>query len=119
MSEGQRQCRRIDDWLTVVAVLVAPATLALADSSPPLLTRDPVFEPLPAAVSNNAVASVKAGRREYILSFNGLAEGKTHADTLASTFVYDSRSKRWSEADPVPGEAGRLASVAASAGGPE
>lgn len=73
--------------------------------------------PLPVAVSNNAVAAVKAGRRHYVVSFNGLGAGKTPADTLASTFVYDSRSRNWTEADPVPGGAGRLASAAAAAAG--
>lgn len=72
---------------------------------------------LPVAVSNNAVAALKARRREYVVSFNGLGEGKSHADTLDTTFVYDSRSKRWKEAEPVPGGAGRLASVAAAADG--
>lgn len=81
------------------------------------LVQDAGFEPLPVPVSNNAVASVKAGRRQYLVSFNGLAAGRTHVDTLASTFVYDSRSRSWSEADPVPGETGRLASVAAAADG--
>ena len=73
--------------------------------------------PLPVAVTNNAVAALKAGRREYVVSFNGLGENKNHADTLATTFVFDSRSKRWKEAEPVPGGAGRLASVAAAADG--
>ncbi len=72
---------------------------------------------LPEALTNNAVASVKAGRREYVVSFNGLGESRTHADTRASTFVYDSRSRSWSQADPVPGDGGRLASVAAAADG--
>ncbi len=81
------------------------------------LVQEIIPAPLPAAVSNNAVASVKVGRRHYVVSFNGLAKGKTHADALASTYVYDSRSKSWSEAGPVPGGAGRLASVAASANG--
>ena len=82
-----------------------------------LLSRQADLEPLPVAVSNNAVASVRAGRREYVVSFNGLGAGKTHADTLASTFVYDSRSRSWTEADPVPGGVGRLASTAAAADG--
>ena len=118
MSEGQRECRRINSRRTIfAATFVAGAAVALADGGQLVLTRAAGFEPLPVAVSNNAVASVKAGRREYVVSFNGLAEGKTRADTLASTYVYDSRSKRWSEADPVPGDAGRLASAAASATG--
>ena len=70
---------------------------------------------LPEPLTNNAVASVKVGRREYVVSFNGLGEGRTHADTLASTYIYDSRSRSWSKADPVPGDVGRLASVAAAA----
>lgn len=95
--------------LAVTAAAAAEDRLALAQSS--------VIAPLPVAVSNNAVAAVKAGRREYVVSFNGLGEGKTHADTLASTFVYDSRARSWTEADPVPGGAGRLASTAAAADG--
>ena len=99
------------------AALLAASVDADADEDADVLIRQVVLDPLPAAVSNNAVASAKAGRREYVVSFNGLAEGRTHADTLASTWVYDSRSKSWSEAGPVPGGAGRLASVAASADG--
>jgi hypothetical protein len=97
--------------------MLAAAAAAAPDGDPVRLSQDAGAAPLPAPVSNNAVASVKAGRREYVVSFNGLGEGKTHDDTLASTYVYDSRSKSWSEADPVPGNAGRLASVAAAADG--
>ena len=97
-----------------VAFLAAGAGAGPA-ADPPALLQKADIAPLPAPVSNNAVASVKVGRREYVLSFNGLAEGKTHADTVATTYVYDSRTKEWSEAGPVPGNAGRLASVAASA----
>ena len=98
-------------------VLLASSAAAGPAEPTLVLVQEADIESLPAAVSNNAVASVKAGRRDYVVSFNGLAEGKTHADTLASTYVYDSRSKSWSEADPVPGDVGRLASVAASADG--
>lgn len=81
------------------------------------ITSESSLPPLPVAVSNNAVAALKVGRREYVVSFNGLGAGKSHADTLALTFVFDSRSKRWKETEPVPGGAGRLASVAAAADG--
>lgn len=97
-------------------MLAAAITAAFA-GEPPALTQEAGPAPLPVAISNNAVASLKAGRREYLVSFNGLGEGKTHADTLASTWIYDSRSRDWTEADPVPGEVGRLASVAAAADG--
>ena len=92
------------------------AATATAEDRPALVQRAELA-PLPVAVSNNAVAALKAGRREYVVSFNGLGTGRTHADTLASTFVYDSRSQSWTEADPVPGGAGRLASAAAPADG--
>ncbi len=99
----------------VLPVLVA-AVAAVFAGEPAALSQEAGPAPLPKPVTNNAVASVKAGRRQYLVSFNGLGEGKTHADTLASTWIYDSRARQWSEADPVPGEAGRLASVAAAAG---
>jgi len=72
---------------------------------------------LPAPVSNNAVASVTADGRTFLVSFAGLAAGKEHADTHARTFVYDQRSNSWHEAEPVPGGEGRLASVAVGAAG--
>ncbi len=103
--------------MSLAVVLLAAGAGAGPRSKPVALTQEATLASLPTAVSNNAVASVKAGRREYVVSFNGLAEGKTHSDTLASTYIYDSRSKSWSEADPVPGDVGRLASVAASADG--
>ena len=100
----------------LTAVVLAASVAAGPAAEPPELSQATTIAALPIAVSNNAVASVKRGRREYVVSFNGLAEGKTHADTLASTLVFDSRSKSWSPADPVPGDVGRLSSVAASAG---
>jgi hypothetical protein len=71
---------------------------------------------LPVAVSNNAVTSVKAGGREYLVTFNGLASGKTHSDTHAMTFVLDSPTGKWAKAPDVPGGKGRLAAAAATAG---
>src|SRR5210317_375964 len=96
-------------------LLAATATAAAEDR--PALVQQTELPSLPVAVSNNAVAAVKAGRRQFVVSFNGLGEGMSHADTLASTFVYDSRSRSWTEADPVPGGVGRLASAAAAADG--
>ena len=102
--------------LFFASTLLTAAAVAGAEGESLTIVQDAGPAPLPEAVTNNAVASVKSGRREYVVSFNGLGEGKTGADTLASTYVYDSRSRSWSEADPVPGDAGRLASAAASAG---
>ena len=73
--------------------------------------------PLPQAVSNNAVVSVKAEDRDYLVSFAGLGKGRTHADTLDVTWVFDSVTGEWRKAAPVPGGVGRLAAVAASVRG--
>ena len=118
MTEKRTNHPEVALRLALFATAVFTSSTVAGPAEPELtLAQETNIEPLPAAVSNNAVASVKAGRRQYVVSFNGLAEGRTHADTLASTWVYDSRSKNWSDADPVPGGAGRLASVAASANG--
>ena len=53
---------------------------------------------LPEPVSNNAVTAVIAGGTEYLISFNGLGPGRTHADVHARTFVFD--SEKWRETGP-------------------
>ena len=100
----------------IVSVVVPLAIAGVAFAEITGLEAGARVPALPGPVTNNAVASVKIGRREFVLSFNGLGAGKTHADAGSMTYVYDSRSKRWQEAAPVPGGVGRLASVAASAG---
>ena len=56
--------------------LFAPALMAAsAAAEPPELIQETTVPALPIAVSNNAVAAVKRGRREYVVSFNGLAAG--------------------------------------------
>ncbi len=70
--------------------------------------------PLPEPVSNNAVTAVVADGTEYLISFSGLGPGRTHADVHARTFVLD--GAEWAEAEPVPGEVGRLAAVAVTVG---
>lgn len=52
----------------------------------------------------------------YLVSFNGLASGREYSDTLSVTYVLDVRRNEWTEAAPVPGGVGRLASVAVSVG---
>jgi hypothetical protein len=117
MTETRTKRGRVDLRVQLSAAAMLAASFAAWSADPPVLVQRTALAALPAAVSNNAVAAVRAGRRDYVVSFNGLAEGKAYADTLASTFVYDSRSASWAEADPVPGDVGRLASVAASADG--
>jgi len=72
--------------------------------------------PLPQAVTNNAVVSLKTHDNEFLISFAGLGEGRTHADTLDVTWVFDSKAGEWTKAAPVPGGVGRLAAVAAAVG---
>ena len=72
--------------------------------------------PLPEPVTNNAVAAVTAGDKQFLVSFAGLAEGRTDADTHAKTFVFDSQTSSWREGAPVPGGTGRLAAVAIGVG---
>ena len=73
---------------------------------------------LPKAVSNNAVAQVKANNQDYIISFSGLASGKSFEDVHNYTYVYNVKLQTWQVKSPVPiakainGLTGRLASVA-------
>jgi len=71
---------------------------------------------LPMAVSNNAVATVNVEDRQYVVSFAGLGRGRSHADTLDRTYVLDSETDVWRESVALPGDVGRLASVAVSVG---
>jgi len=72
--------------------------------------------PLPEPVTNNAVVSVTAQDREFIISFAGLGSGKQPGDTHAKTFVYDDTVGAWREAAPIPGQVGRLAATAVAVG---
>jgi len=108
--------RQIGSLLVACAFLSVAAIAEPRDTSR-TLKQAAALPPLPVAATNNAVAGVKVGRRQYIVSFNGLGSGKSPGDTLARTFVFDSRSREWAEVSPVPGGAGRLASAAAAARG--
>lgn len=95
-------------------VLVATATYSVPVYAEPVTSRD--LPPLPQPVSNNALVSLVVDGNDYIISFAGLGAGHGHADTLATTWVYSGQDASWSEADPVPGGVGRLASTAAAVG---
>ncbi len=97
-------------FLTAV-LLFALSTPALAEQATSQL-----LPTLPSPVSNNAVAAVRAGDSEYIISFAGLGSGRGHADTVAATYVFDGQSLQWREVDALPGGVGRLASVAVGVG---
>ncbi len=81
------------------------------------LLRTTELPPLPKPIANNAVASVPVGTRDYIVSFSGIGSGLTSGDVLSDTYVLDASTMVWTEAGPVPGGTGRLASTAASVDG--
>jgi hypothetical protein len=66
------------------------------------------LEPLPAPISNNAVASLKTDRT-YLFSFMGIGTNKTWNEIQNSAYQLDMNSGKWIEIRPVPGPAGRLA----------
>jgi N-acetylneuraminic acid mutarotase len=76
---------------------------------------EPKFDPLPAPVSNNAVASVKSRGRWLLLSFMGLGPNKTWDAITNAAYALDTGTGKWSQIRSVPGTAGRIAAIAASA----
>ena len=70
------------------------------------------WEPLPVALSNNAVATAKVGHRLYLFSFMGIGAKKTWDSISNQTFAYNTDSGKWDEWRPVPGPAGRIAAAA-------
>jgi hypothetical protein len=100
--------------LFISAFFLVSACACLADATRLTAVTVP---PLPLPVSNNAAVSLRSNDNDYLVSFAGLGAGRSHADTLAATYVFDGKTNRWSEAAAVPGGVGRLAAVAAAAGG--
>ena len=96
------------------AALLAGLLFVTQASAEPLQTRD--LPPLPEPASNNAVVVVATPPDEFLISFAGLGAGKSHEDTLATTWVYSGHKEEWVAGPPVPGGVGRLAATAAAAG---
>ncbi len=103
--------------LSACAPSQPPTPAGVAASATPLLSADKHIPPLPIAVSNNAVASLRIGNATRLYSFMGLGEGKTHDDIVRAAFEYDSTRGAWQRLPDVPVSEGRLASVAAAANG--
>ena len=99
----------------LIAVLLLLTLPAVAGELRLVQSRN--LPPLPVPVTNNAVVAVAAGDTTYLVSFAGLGAGKTHDDTHARTFVLNSAADEWQEGPAVPEGEGRLAAVAATAGG--
>ena len=92
--------------LAIAALFTLAAALYAADSP---------FEPLPAPVSNNAVAVVRSRGDWLFYSFMGIGPKKTWDDITNSAYVFDANEHKWLEVRPVPGTAGRLGAVAVGA----
>ncbi|MGA2645701.1 MAG: kelch repeat-containing protein [Candidatus Sulfotelmatobacter sp.] len=77
---------------------------------------DPKFPPMPAAVSNNAVASLKGGFQ--LFSLMGVGPKKTWDDVTNQVYVMTlTHAGRWARGRAVPGPAGRLNAAAGGAKG--
>ncbi|MFK8030884.1 MAG: Kelch repeat-containing protein [Gammaproteobacteria bacterium] len=102
--------------VTVLVFLLCLASCVDADVEvlPEIATS--TLPALPEPVSNNAVAAVSTSKGLYLVSFNGLAADKQWDDTLARTYVLTPQAKSWRRAPDVPGEEGRLASIAVAVG---
>jgi len=101
--------------LNLALLFLLAANYAVAENVALVLDTKGVHS-LPEPVTNNATTRVNVGGHQYVVSFNGLGESRTHNDTLAVTYVLDAASGQWSESQPVPGGVGRLASAAVSVG---
>ena len=101
------------------------AALIIAFEATVSATASPIALPaLPEPVSNNAVASVTIDDTQYVFSFMGLGEGKTHKDVhnRAWQLVINNTDKplQWQALPSVPSSLalkGRLASVAVGLNG--
>jgi N-acetylneuraminic acid mutarotase len=90
----------------VLVCLLLAATLQAAD--------EPKVSPLPAPVSNNAVAISHEGGNRAIFSFMGIGPKKTWDAITNQAYQLDLSSGKWKEVRPVPGVAGRLGASAAA-----
>ena len=73
---------------------------------------EPKLSPLPAPVSNNAVAMARDTKELQIFSFMGIGPKKTWDAITTAAYRLDLKTGKWTEVRPVPGVAGRLAASA-------
>src|SRR5258707_2887768 len=89
-----------------------PALFYLLLVAPLQAADEPKLSPLPAPVSNNAVAISHDEGGPKIFSFMGLGSKKTWNAITTSAYEMDPGTGKWTEMRPVPGVAGRLAASA-------
>jgi N-acetylneuraminic acid mutarotase len=76
---------------------------------------EPKIQPLPAPVSNNAVASLRTRGQSFVFSFMGIGPKKTWDAITNAAYSLDLETGKWTELHPVPGTAGRIAAAAVGA----
>ena len=81
------------------------------------LAADSGVDPLPNAVSNNAVAMAKVRGQLLLFSFMGIGAKKTPNDITNTAFSLDAKEGNWSAVRAVPGTAGRIGAAAAGIDG--
>ena len=91
----------------LVVLVLCAATVLCADEKK--------IPPMPAAVSGNAVASLRDGLQ--IFSMMGVGPRKTWDDVTNQVYVMDLAHAKWSEGRQVPGVVGRANASAAGAKG--
>src|SRR5208337_5611623 len=89
-----------------------PALLCLFLAARLHAADEPKLSPLPAPVSNNAVAISHDEGGARIFSFMGIGPKKTWDAITTSAYEMDPGSGKWEEKRPVPGVAGRLGASA-------
>lgn len=87
----------------------------LALSSSVLWAAEPKMQPLPAPLSNNAVASLKARGGLRFYSLMGIGPKKKWDAVSNAVYSLNPDTGEWAEVRPVPGTAGRIAAAAAGA----
>jgi N-acetylneuraminic acid mutarotase len=87
----------------------------LALSSSLLWAADPKMQPLPAPLSNNAVASLKARGGLRLYSLMGIGPKKKWDAVSNAVYSLNPDTGEWAEVRPVPGTAGRIAAAATGA----
>ncbi|MGB8012879.1 MAG: kelch repeat-containing protein [Terriglobales bacterium] len=94
------------------SVKLIPALCCLLLLSRLLAAEEGKFRPLPAPLSNNAVAISHDQGGPRIFSFMGIGPKKTWDAITTSAYEMDLDSGKWTEKRPVPGVAGRLGASA-------
>lgn len=76
----------------------------------------PTLDPLPAPVSNNAIATMKVSRDLYIFSLMGIGEKRSWDAVSNAGYIFDNDTGSWTPIHGVPGT-GRIAAMAAGENG--